>query len=54
MFFVVILGSSIFLYSAFAERVGDKIESVQARRKMNHIGGGALVGAGLITATIGK
>jgi len=52
--FVVILGSSILLYSLFAEKVGDKIKSVKARKKMNRIGGGALVGAGLITATIEK
>lgn len=52
--FVVILGSSIFLYSLFAEKAGDRIKSVRARKKMNRIGGSTMIGAGLITATIEK
>ena len=52
--FVVILGSSILLYSLFAEKVGAKIKSIQARRRMNRMAGSSMIGAGLITATIEK
>ena len=42
----------IIAFVVFSHSIKAKIKSAQAQRKINKIGGGALVGAGLLTATI--
>ncbi|WP_299872788.1 LysE family translocator [uncultured Cocleimonas sp.] len=42
----------IISFAVFAHTMRTKISSVDTQRKVNRVGGGALVGAGLITATM--
>jgi len=50
--FLIIDMLNIILYTVFARTMRSKINSVHTQRKINRIGGGALVGAGLVTATM--
>ncbi|MCF6317902.1 MAG: LysE family translocator, partial [Proteobacteria bacterium] len=42
----------IILFAVFSHTMRTKINSVHTQRKINRVGGGALVGAGLITTTM--
>jgi len=50
--FLFIVALNISLYTVFAGKISHKIQDYKARKKLNRIGGGSLVVAGLITATI--
>lgn len=50
--FLGIISITITSFGMFAGTVRHRIQSYQARRRLNKIGGSALVGAGLITATM--
>jgi threonine/homoserine/homoserine lactone efflux protein len=50
--FLAIISITITSFALFAGLVRHRIQSYQARKRLNKIGGGALVGAGLITATM--
>jgi len=50
--FLLIDMLNIILYTVFARTMRSKITSVNTQRKINRIGGGALVGAGLVTASM--
>jgi len=50
--FLAIISVTISSFALFAGLVRHKIQSYKARKRLNRIGGGALVGAGLITATM--
>ena len=50
--FLVIDMLNIILYTVFARTMRSKIKSVHTQRKINKVGGSALIGAGLVTATM--
>ena len=50
--FLFIIALNISFYTIFAGKISHKIQNYNARKKLNRIGGGSLIGAGLITATI--
>ena len=50
--FLIIDMLNIILYTVFARTMRSKINSVHPQRIINRVGGGALVGAGLVTATM--
>lgn len=52
--FLVIISVTISSFALFAGLVRHRIQSYQARKRLNRIGGGALVGAGLVTATMNR
>lgn len=47
-----LVGMNISFYTCFAGAVRHRIQSYQARKRLNRLGGGALISAGLITATL--
>ena len=50
--FLFIVALNISFYTIFAGKISHKIQNYNARKKLNKIGGGSLIAAGLITATI--
>jgi threonine/homoserine/homoserine lactone efflux protein len=50
--FLIIDMLSIILFAVFSHAMRSKINSVHTQRKINRVGGGALIGAGLITASM--
>ena len=50
--FLGIVAITITSFAIFAGLVSHKIENYKARKKLNRVGGGALIGAGLLTATM--
>lgn len=52
--FLAIISVTISSFALFAGLVRHRIQSYQARKRLNRIGGGALVGAGLVTATMNR
>jgi len=50
--FLSIVALNITFYTIFASSVCCKIQNYQSMKKLNKTGGGALIGAGLITATM--
>ena len=50
--FLGIVSITITSFAIFAGLVSHKIQNYNARKKLNRIGGGALIGAGLITSTM--
>ena len=50
--FLFIVALNISFYTIFAGKISHKIQNYNARKKLNRIGGGSLIVAGLITATI--
>ena len=50
--FLAVISITITSFAIFAGVVRHKIQSYQARKRLNRIGGGALIGAGVITSTM--
>lgn len=50
--FLSIVATTITSFAIFAGLVSHKIQNYQARKKLNKIGGGALVSAGILTSTM--
>ncbi|PVZ65700.1 LysE family translocator [Pelagibaculum spongiae] len=50
--FLAVISITITSFAIFAGVVRHKIQSCQARKRLNRIGGGALIGAGVITSTM--
>lgn len=50
--FLFIVALNISFYTIFAGKISHKMQNYNARKKLNRIGGGSLVVAGMITATI--
>ncbi len=50
--FLIIDMLNIILYTVFARTMRSKINNVHTQRKINRVGGSALIGAGLVTATV--
>jgi len=50
--FLFIVALNISFYTIFAGKISHKIQNYNARKNLNRIGGGSLIGAGLITAAI--
>jgi threonine/homoserine/homoserine lactone efflux protein len=50
--FLFIVAVNISFYTIFAGKISNKIQNYNARKRLNKIGGGSLITAGLITATI--
>jgi threonine/homoserine/homoserine lactone efflux protein len=50
--FLGVISMTITSFALFAGVVRHRIQSYQARKRFNRIGGGSLIGAGLITATM--
>lgn len=50
--FLGIVATTITFFAVFSGLVSHKIQNYQARKKLNRIGGGALIGAGIITSAM--
>lgn len=50
--FLTIIATTITSFALFAGIVSHKIQSYEARKKLNRLGGSALIGAGLLTSVI--
>lgn len=50
--FLAVVASTITSFAIFAGLVSHKIQSYHSRKKLNRLGGGALIGAGLLTSAM--